>query len=406
MNNPANKETIGNIIRSLSKPQIIVLVFAMMLGFINFLATDLYLPSMPSMTIALSATRGQIQATIAIFLLGSTATQLIFGTLSDRFGRRIILIVGLCISLGGFVLATFAFNIHTLLWARLIQGIGLGVAMPLFRALLCDVVSGKKLVIALSYCTMLFSLSPIIAPLAGSYIEEYLNWRVSFVFLFLIFGLYIFLAVRYCPETLKNRVSIRFSVLRKYYAQLFTHYKFIVASLVSGAGLGQVMAYITNASFIFQVRFHFSPVLFGWTCVVVAIATILGKLLNAKCALNLQVSTLILIGNCMTLVAGVWLMYFVHTQNVLLILLPLLLMVMSVGFTIANALVIAMKDFGHIRGTAGALYGVIQLSVGVIASAITAYYASHDVLILGMVFIVLSIFGLIATFTLRGEGDV
>lgn len=406
MNNSANKETIKSILRSLSKPQIIVLVFAMMLGFINFIATDLYLPSMPAMTVALHATRGQIQATIAIFLLGSTATQLIFGTLSDRFGRKIILIVGLCISLGGFVLATFAFNIHTLLLARLIQGMGLGVAMPLFRALLCDVVSGKKLVIALSYCTMLFSLSPILAPLVGSYIEEYLNWRFCFVLLFLIFSIYIFLAARYCPETLKNRVSIKLSVMRKYYAQLFTHYKFVVASLISGAGLGQVMAYITNASFVFQVRFHFSPVLFGWTCVLVAIATILGKLLNAKIALTLKVSTLIIIGNCMTLVAGVWLMYFVNTKSVLLILLPVLLMVMSVGFTIANALVIAMKDFGHIRGTAGALYGVIQLSVGVIASAITAYYASHDVLILGIVFIVLSVFGLIATFTLRGEDGV
>ncbi len=401
MVNSNNKETISGILRSLSKHQVIVVLFAMTLGFIGFMATDLYLPSMPAMAITLHTTKSYIQETIALFLLGSVASQLVYGALADRFGRKITLLIGLSISLVGFAFAVFAFSINTLLVARFVQGLGAGAAMPLFRSLIYDVISGKKLVIVLSYGTMLFSLSPILSPLIGSYIEHYLNWRICFVLLFAIFGIYAFLFARYCPETLTNRASIRLTVLAKYYSELLKHYKFLLASVCSGVGVGQIMAYITNAAFVFQTRFHFSPIAFGWLSVIIGITTIVGKQLNAKCALNLHVSTLILIGNLLSLIAGAWLIYFSHTQNVILVVLPILLMVTSVGFIMGNAMVIALKDFSHIRGTAGAFYGVIQVSIGVMASAVTAHYASHNILILGIIFMSLSVIGVISILIIR-----
>ena len=401
MNSSNNKDTISGILRSLSKQQVIVVLFAMTLGFIGFMATDLYLPSMPYMTVALNASKNQIQQTIAFFLLGSVSSQLIYGALADRFGRKSTLLIGLAISLIGFGIAVFAHSIHVLLFARFVQGLGAGAAMPLFRSLIYDVVSGKKLVIVLSYGTMLFSLSPILSPLIGSYIEQYLNWRYCFVLLFVIFGLYAWLFARFCPETLTSRASIRLTALAKYYRQLLKHHKFLLASVCSGIGVGQIMAYITSAAFIFQTQFHLTPIAFGWLSVLVGATTIIGKQLNAKLSLKLSISTLILIGNIMALTAGVILTVFAHTNYLLMVLLPILLMVASVGFIMGNAMVIALNDFSHIRGTAGALYGVIQLSIGVIASAVAAYYAASDILLLGIIFMSLSVVGVISILIIR-----
>ena len=390
-------EGVLDVLRSLTKRDVTVIVFAVLLGFLGGMATDLYLPAMPQMALALAASKSQVQHTVSVLLLGCVFSQPVYGALADRYGRKIILIIGLSVTVIGFIMAMLATSIDMLLWARLLQGIGIGASMPLFRSLICDVVSGKRLVIVLSYGTMLFSLSPIISPAMGGYITHYLSWRFCFALLLLVYLIYMLAFWIWCPETQPDvdKISMKLGKLFGYYRELFTDKVFLLASLCGGVGFAVIMAYVTSTAFIFQRHFTLTPIQFGWLGIVLGGASIYGKQLNAKLSLRIRISTLMLFGCCLILGSGVLLLLFMHNRCFLSALLPILLAVIGLSFLMGNAMVLAMNNFAHIRGIAGSMYGMLQMAVAVITSAVVAHFAAYYVLTLALAYVTLAIFGVI-----------
>ncbi len=349
---------------------------------------------MPSIAATFHATKAQVQHTMPAFLIGNVISQFIYGVLADRFGRRRVVLSGLFISIIGFVLATFAFSISSFLLARVIQGIGVGVSFLMFRSLICDVVSGKRLAVVLSYGTILFSISPIVSPIAGGYIEHFLNWRWCFLLLLIIYLIYIIMFWYLCPETHEHKIEIRLKSLLGHYFKVLTNKKYLSSTIIGGVGCSIIMAYATAASFIFQKHFHLSPIAFGWLGIFIGSVSIISKQFNARFALRYRISELLLAGNVMIIIAGFVMLLFKDSQNFLTTLIPILIAVAGLAFIMGNVMSVAMFEFPDIRGIAASIYGIIQILISFIACSVIAHFAAYNVLTLSLAYIILALIGI------------
>jgi len=167
-----------------SRNLVIVLVFAT-LGVTIGQCIDIYLPSMPTMVTALHTTPAMIQLTLTIAFIAYGSVALVFGPLSDYFGRRVTALIGLGIFIAGSVFCVTAVNIYWLLFGRVLQGFGFASATGFSAPSISDTFAGEELIRAYSYTGMAMAITPIIAPVIGGYLQHYFNWRAPFMFLFL-----------------------------------------------------------------------------------------------------------------------------------------------------------------------------------------------------------------------------
>src|SRR6185437_8133200 len=162
---------------------ILMILFILSLVVICQTAIDLYLPSLPIMVSDLKSNPVMMQFSIPVFLIGCAVSQMIYGPCSDYVGRKPILMVGITIFICGTFICIFSHSIFILLLGRLTQGIGISAASTLSRALSRDIFHGVKLAKTFSYIAIAWSLVPMLAPILGSYIQYYSNWRFNFIFL-------------------------------------------------------------------------------------------------------------------------------------------------------------------------------------------------------------------------------
>src|SRR5438094_995152 len=168
------------------------------------LAMDIYLASMPSMTRALSATPGEVQLTLSLYMYGWGATQIFVGPLADRFGRRPALIAGLALFVGASAVCAASRTIETLIAARVVQAVGMAAVAVVPRAIVRDLYSGDRAARMLSLMGVVLGIAPIVAPILGSHLHVWLGWQANFVFV-AAYGILLLAWVGYSlPETLHN----------------------------------------------------------------------------------------------------------------------------------------------------------------------------------------------------------
>ena len=166
--------------------------------------TSIYLPSLPSMARDLSASIGEVQLTLTLYMAVYGLAQLVMGPLSDRYGRRPVMISGLALAVLASIGCAAAYSVGMLLTARVIQGIGACVGVVTARAVIRDVYDRQGSARALSVMTMVVSLAPIAAPIVGGYIEIWAGWRVTFLLVATLTALVMAAAIRLLPETNRN----------------------------------------------------------------------------------------------------------------------------------------------------------------------------------------------------------
>lgn len=197
-------------------------------------ATNLYLPSFPAIEQAFGVAKTSVQLSLALFLLGFGFSPLIYGPLSERHGRKAIILLGMGIGFIGTLIVLISPNIYLLIFGRIIQGSGLGFAPALFRAVLRDKLAGNALSHTLSLLTASVAFSMAITPALGGYLQAYFGWRMNFVFIcfYLIVGAV--LIGLFLPETLpKSKRSITsFRLTLRHFATLlknpFFHLKYVI----------------------------------------------------------------------------------------------------------------------------------------------------------------------------------
>lgn len=342
-------------------------------GMFGLLATDIYAPSLPIIPQLFHTSTQWAQLTVTVFIVALSFAQLIAGMLSDIYGRRRIFIIGLTLFCSGTIVCISAQSILFLLLGRIIQGIGAGAVTVLSRILLRDLFSGVKMAKIGSYLAVLIVLSPAIAPIIGGFIQQSLGFKAIFIFLLIFAGVLFYLVQFYLPETnhYQHLHSKRLKTILKKYQQVITHKIFLVNIIATGCGLGMTLACAIVNPFLLQNKLQLMPAQYGTWAFIAMLGMPIGMIINGCFVGRLDTRFIMYIGLIITTSAGLSLIicsqfYGLSIQSIII---PTFFISLAAAFILPNAVVNALTPFPEMVGTAGALYGCLQM---LIASTVTA----------------------------------
>jgi DHA1 family 2-module integral membrane pump EmrD-like MFS transporter len=385
-------------------------LITLLIATIGVFATDSYLPALPAITQAFHTTSTLIQWTITAYLLGFSLSQLVYGSLSDRYGRRRILLVGFCIAFVGSLLCVLSTTPTTLIIARLIQGIGIAAGAATFRSILRDTFSGAKLAEVVATISTFFALVPAVAPVLGAQLQHAFNWQANFIFLafyvcFSWITVYFFL-----PETNQhiNPNAIKIKVIIANYRILLGSRVFMGYTLCSGLAFSTIIAYALVSPYLFQTLLKLSPVQYGWLAIYIATGMFVGKVANQYLLKKMDISRIVPLGISLTLIAASAMLIItgLGILNVTAVMLPVVISITGCALIFSNAAAGAFIPFPKIAGTAGGLYGCLQILASFITGQIISLFQINSQMPLAMAFLSLSLLGLACYFLLlKGSSD-
>jgi DHA1 family bicyclomycin/chloramphenicol resistance-like MFS transporter len=356
---------------------------ALVLGLLTAIgpfAIDMYLPALPSIGASLGTNDGAVQLTLMTFFVAMGACQLICGPLSDIFGRKPPLFFGLLLFSVCAIGCALAPNVETLILFRFVQGIGACVSMVIPRAVVRDLHTGPDAAKLMSLLMLVFSVSPILAPLTGSLIVKFAGWRALFWAVALLGLLGLALSVVGLAET-RPRALRRDSSLTgalAAYRQLLGDRRFLGISFLGAFGTASFFTYLANSSFVLIGHFGLTPSQFSLFFSINAIAFIgaaqFNGWLSRRLGLSRQIRTAI--WGYVAAMSVLFLLTLAGLDSLFALAALLFVGFAFLGLVIPTATVLAMEEHGTIAGTASALMGTLQFVTGAVVVAILGPFAN------------------------------
>ncbi len=377
-----------------SEKKRIAIVLFMMVTLGQF-GVDLYLPSMPHIATDLHSSISSIKLTIPLYLLGFGLSQLFYGPISDATGRKPTLHFGLVLFLISSLGVLFSTNSLMLIVFRTFQGLGIGAAIVNVRAVMRDTFHGKQMAKVSAWIVMIWSVTPIVAPVLGGYIQSHLGWRANFSAMFFyaaLVWLFIFLLL---PETLdkNHRKPFHVSGMLKTYKKIFTDKVFLSFSVISALCYGYFISYATASPFLFQTQLGLTPVQYGWAILAIACGTAIGSIVCYRIVSYVKITQLILIGSCLMLISSC-ILFFLSLGgifNVVSLLVPPLIATLGGGMVFPNCTTGAMTHYKKNAGVAGASLGFVQMFISFIFSMIISNLPTKNAFPLSIELLIISI---------------
>ena len=359
---------------------------------------DLYLPSLPQLAQFFDTTTSMTQLTLTTAMIGLAVGQLLLGPMSDKFGRKIPLIISLLIYIISTILLIFSPNIETMIVLRAVQGLSSAGSVVISRAVATDLYRGREMTRFFGLLMMINGIAPIISPILGSLLLEYIGWTGVFFFLAII-GIVVLLFCLRLKESLIIEKRLKGSVLSTFFTfgkiiknRLFMSYVGIESFL-----LAAMFAYISASPFILQSFYGLSAFTFSFCFGANGAALVMGANIGGK----LSNRTALSFG---VLGFGGGVLYTISTliiqPNWFLVEIGFFLMLLMMGLTFPAISSLAMESERQYAGSASALLGFTPFFLGGIVSPLVGigniFYATA-VVILVCAFISLIIYFLIRT---------
>jgi len=345
---------------------------------------DMYLPAFPDIAKNLHTTVAQVTLSLSSFFIGISFGQLLYGPLLERFGRKKPLYIGLCVYLLASIGCALAASVNALIVLRLLQALGGCVGMVAARAMVRDLFEVKENAKIFSTLMLVVAISPIIAPTLGGYITAVLGWR--FVFAMLIVVDLIILAGIYflLPESKKPdpNFSLRPAPILKNFTGVITHPQFYTYALTAAISAAGLYAYIAGSPHVFMEIFHVSEKQYGWIFALIAMGLIGASQLNSVLLKNYTSEQLIKVALTCQSIIGITmaLITFLGWNDVFITIFFIFIFLCTQGFVFPNASALSLASFGHNAGSASALMGAIQMSIGAGTSALVSVLQNHTAL--------------------------
>jgi DHA1 family bicyclomycin/chloramphenicol resistance-like MFS transporter len=386
------------------------LLLGIAFGFLSSLgpfAIDLYLPAMPGMAQAMAADSGAVQRTLSAFFLGLALAQIPLGTLGDRYGRRWPLIGGLALFVFASVACAMAASLNMLILCRFLQGMGACAGTSSVRAMIRDRHSGHRAARLMAFTFLIIGISPVLAPLAGSYLLQAMSWRSLFLLL-ASGGVMALIAVFFfLPESLPPRRRIRHQPMLQAYGRLLGEPAFLGWTVVAGLATTIPFAFVTAAPFVYTQGFGLTPhhysLLLALNAVTSIIATQFAPSLMRRLGARLLVTGVALVAIVATaLIATTGL---ATTISIGLFQSYSMLLFALAGFILTPAAISALDAAAGGAGAAAGLLGTLQLAITALASAAISILPSVSVFpltgVLGVSFLTM-----LLVVTVMGRGQL
>ena len=391
----------------MSKPSLgLVLTLGALTAFAP-LTVDMYLPSLPGMARDLNVPSSSLELTLSVFFAGMAIGQAFYGPLSDRFGRRFPLFLGIIVYVLASIGCALTPDVNTLIALRFLQAVGGCAGTVIARAVARDITEGVETARLLSTLIMIMGVAPILAPSLGGYLLLYVSWRAIF-WILTGFGLSCLLAVIFVlPETRppeRRPTGGVVSVLRVY-SRLLSTRRFVGFMAVSGFSLSGMFAYITASSHLFIDGYHLNPqqfaILFGANALGFIGTSQVNRVLLPRFGLAPTLATGILVYAAASLLL---LIVALAGGPLWALLPPLFVAIASLGAVVPNASAAALSGEPIHAGSASALLGTASFVGGAFSgSAVAAVHADSALLPMTVIMAVCAVIALTAHRVLVGR---
>ena len=351
------------------------------IGILGPFGTDVYLPALPQMATDLGTTESSIRLTLSIYTLGMAVGQLIIGALSDRYGRRRLMISGGLVVAIAALSASKAENLSTLLLSCAVLGIGSAAGLVTGRAVIADKTVGKQATKYFSLLQMVVSLGPILGPLAGAGLLVIGDWRIIFAGLSAFAVVGVVGAMMFVPETLSTEArqsAHPFKVLALM-GEVLRNRQYLLFAATMWLGFGMMFAYISSSSFIFQTTLGVSSQVYATDFALNGAGLVCASLLTARLAHRFAPERIILFGLILQSLSMCSLIFLTSTNTVNFwsVAFCLFLLATSMGFVFGPSTSLAIAPVRYASGTALAMVGSFQFVSAGIASSLTALVSPH-----------------------------
>ena len=353
------------------------------------LSTDFYLPALPAIGEALGADVAHTQLTLSVFLFGFAAGQLAYGPLSDRFGRRPVLLFGVVVYLLASVACTLASSIETLIAARFLQALGACAGPVLGRAVVRDVYGPHDAARMLSYIGTAMALAPLLGPVLGGWLTVWSGWRATFVFLtaysvLLVFGLWFVLRE---TNTHRDPAATNPARMAHNFLTLLRDRRYRGVLLCNALAYSGLFAFISASPFVFINMFGFSPQEMGLAFGVMVSGYMCGSTTSGRLSRRLGPERLLRWGSALSVVAGLAMLALalggVHRPMAVIV--PMWFSAAAIGLTMPNAAALGLANYPHMAGSAASLMGFSQMGLAALAGIFVGHSLGDTVVPMALV---------------------
>jgi MFS transporter, DHA1 family, multidrug resistance protein len=330
------------------------------------LSIDMFLPSLPAIATTFGAEPATVQLTVTLFLMAFAAAQLVYGPLSDRFGRRWVLIGGLGLYAASGLACALAPTISILIGARVLQALGGGAAPVVARAVVRDLYERERAARVFSYMSMVQSLNPMLAPIVGGYVHEAFGWRAIFFVLAGLGTCFVALMLVGVRETNVRRDphALRPGQMAANVGGLLTDRSYLGYVLVNALMFGGQFAFISGSPFVLIEVLGVSPGTFGLCFGAVSLGIMTGTFLSGRFGAVLGLDRTIRYGTVLGATGGLALaaLAWSGVLTVASVVAPMYVFAAGLGLTLPNGMAGAIGPFPRMAGLAAAVASFLQMT--------------------------------------------
>lgn len=355
-------------------------------------AVGVYVPAMPAIGDSFNAVPSTVQNTLTVYLSGFACFQLLYGPISDYIGRRHTAMAGLgCFTVGTCITASST-NIYIFMLGRFIEGVGAAGGSVIGRAIMRDVFSGHYFTQVNAYLAIFWAIFFLGSPFIGGTVQKIFGWRGDFVLL-AVLGLTLFMfSWLILQETLEKerRRKRGFGAMLANYRELLQSRTFVGYVLCLFVLYGVFMAINAVTPYLLQTRLQHSAFMYGVIMMLMSSGYMVGAFITSRLVSNKPVSQLIQYGFILMLAIALLMVVLTHTgmTNTTIIALPVFMFLVAMGLVYPNCMAQCLAPFSHIAGSAGALFGFLLFSGGMVASKISAMLPEETALPMALILLV------------------
>ncbi|WP_347556252.1 Bcr/CflA family multidrug efflux MFS transporter [Robbsia sp. KACC 23696] len=351
------------------------------------LGVDMYLPSLPQMAQSFGVAPAYVQFTLTTFLAGFSVGMLLYGPLSDAYGRRPILTIGILLYTASTLACLLAPTVTSLAMFRFLEALGAGAAAVLARAIARDSHAPSQAAKVLSFLQIVTSVGPLMAPLIGGQLLHVGGWRAVFAVL-LVYGLVCSVLVwKRVPETwpIEKRAKSALRQSFRAYGHLLTDKTALAHLLCGGMSYAAMFCYIAGTPFVYIAYYHVAPEHYGFFFAANIVGLVGGNFLNAKLVTKLGTMRMISWASGVSIAAALVTGFVCLTGigGLPLLAVALFFVVSTTGVLGANCVTDLMQRYPNNAGAAAALFGAVQFGLGASAGGLLGVLSNGTPLALG-----------------------
>ena len=369
------KKTIN--LKEMPKPWYFTLLILFMVPLAG-MGIDVYVPSLPTITTIFNTTANLTKLTLPLYLFGYAIGPLLFGVLSDAYGRKKILLYGLIFYIISCLLIVVFINIWFMLVMRFIQGFTVAAVAATFRAMVTDSYkAGNEMHKMASITVTVWAIGPIVAPFIGAYLQHYFGWQANFIFL-MIYAMVIVISMLIIPETNTQPVALQWSTMLANYRTVIAHRVFWSGIIYMGVMYSMIVIFNIVAPFLIQTTLNYSVVQFGHIALLMGFAFFLGGIINRFLVEKFTAQFLILtsLSIVFTISIVMLLLGLFFPVNLYHYIIPVWLILFFSAPLLPAGMAKSMSLFPQMAGLANAVMGFSFITFTGIATVVASLFVS------------------------------